>query len=257
MSGLQGRRVLVTATRDAATGLVDALHAAGAEVVVVPMVTTVPVASPHDVRAAVAALEAANGARWIVFSSAVAVRLVAGALGEPPSGLMVGAVGAATSRSLRADGWTVHAEPAGADGAAALAAVLERRDIAGSTVLLPQSESAHDNLAHRLEQAGADVRRLALYRVQMPAGAPRRLAAVLDRPLHGVTIASGSAARNLVTALGGRRLDSTALVVCTGAQTAADARAAGLAVHAVAARSEPAAMVEALAGLMPPPQPVP
>ena len=258
MTSLDGRRVLVTATRDTASGLVDALHAAGADVVVVPMIATVPVASPVEVRTAVAQLEAESGQRWILFTSAVAARLVAGALGAPPNpSVRVGSVGAATSRGLRDAGWTVDAEPAEHDGAAALAAELERSDIAGSTVLLPQSEAAHDTLAGRLQDSGAAVRRLVLYRVEMPAGAPGRLAAAMAQPLHGVTVASGSAARNLVTALGGRRLGSGTLLVCSGEQTAADARAAGLAVQAVAASADPQAMVEALAALMPPPQPVP
>ena len=46
---LAGRRILVTRTREQAEGLVDSLHAAGASVAVVPLITTVPIADPEAI----------------------------------------------------------------------------------------------------------------------------------------------------------------------------------------------------------------
>src|SRR6202162_5774252 len=95
---LAGRRVLVTRTREQAEGLVDSLHAAGASVALVPLITTMPIADPDSILRPAAEAQAAAPPRWVAFTSATAVRLVLGAVGlAAVSGLRVAAVGPATA----------------------------------------------------------------------------------------------------------------------------------------------------------------
>jgi uroporphyrinogen-III synthase len=253
---LAGRRVLVTRTRENARGLVNALHAAGASVTVVPLISTVPIATPDEVAAAVSRLCQAPPPRWIAFTSAVAVRLLTGVLDSPGAAVKVAAVGAATAAALRRAGWPVDLQAAGAAGAAGLAEELERFRLAGTTVLLPRAEAAHRTLPERLVAAGATVLELPLYRTEMPEDAPRRLAVALKDGIDAVLLTSGSSARHLVSALRWRRLAPGTAIVCLGEQTAADAEAAGLDVDAVSATPDVAGLVDALARLLAARQPV-
>lgn len=246
MTGLQGRRVLVTRTRQQASGLVDLLHQRGADAVVVPLIATHPLAPPEAVSAAAAELRAAPPPRWVAFTSATAVRLVLGVLGT--GGLRdvgVAGVGGETAAALTAHGAAVDAVATQPD-AAGLAAALVARGVAGATVWFPCAEGAGPALADGLRAAGATVRVQPVYRTEMPADAPRRLRAALERGVDAVTLTSGSTARNLIAALGGRRLEARVAVVCVGPRTAGDARDAGLEVAAVAAQPSAAGIVDAL-----------
>jgi len=243
---LQGRRVLVTRTRERAAGLVDRLHACGAEAVVVPLIATVVIATPEAIAAEAARLASAQGARWAAFTSATAVRLVMGVV-EPAAmaGVRLAAVGDETARALRERGHEPSLVPADAS-AAGLARALRERGAHGATVWFPAAEGAGPALERALSAAGARVWRQNVYRSEMPAGAPQRLWAALDRPVDAVTLTSGSTARNLLIALEGRALDPAVLIACIGETTARQARAAGL--TNVAAAAEPSA--EALVGLL-------
>ncbi|MBV8527791.1 MAG: uroporphyrinogen-III synthase [Candidatus Dormibacteraeota bacterium] len=230
---LAGRRILVTRTREQAAGLVDALHARGAEAVVVPLIATQPAATPDEIVAAATALSAASPPRWAAFTSATAVRLVLGAAGAfALHDVHVAAVGIETARALDAAG--VGVDIAGAGDAAALAARLEAAGMAAATVWFPSAEAARPDLPQRLGAAGALVIVQPVYRTLMPEDAPRRLMAALARGIDAVTLTSGSTARNLVHALGDSSLPATTRVVCIGAQTAREARVVGLDVTAIA-----------------------
>jgi len=254
---LRGRRIIVTRTRANAAGLVDALHQLGADVVVVPLIATVPIATPADVADAVTALAQSAAPRWVVFTSATAVRLV-----FPLSGVelvrvaSVAAVGPATAEALRENGVSVELVAA-EHSAEGLAGELASRGMTGATAWLPQAEGSRPVLADRLREGGAEVRITVLYRNEMPAGAPERLAHALEAPVDAITLTSGSTAENLWRALAGRTLDPRIAVVCIGEQTAAAARRHGIEVAAVARRSNRAGLIEALTGHLAARHPVP
>ena len=242
---LAGRRVLVTRTRERASGLVDALHERGADAVVVPLIATQPLASPEEIATAVRSLTGSPPPRWVVFTSATAVRLALGAAG--PDALRharVAAVGPETAAALRAGG--VNADLAGYSDSDALAAALEAAGVRGATVWFPSAEASRPELSARLRAAGAVVMVHPVYRTVMPEDAPRRLAVALDRGIDAVTLTSGSTARHLVRALGERSLPPATVVVCIGERTAREARAVGLDVAAVASTPSAAGLVEAL-----------
>jgi|HubBroStandDraft_6_1064221.scaffolds.fasta_scaffold37032_2 uroporphyrinogen-III synthase len=243
---LAGRRVLVTRTRDQAEGLVDRLHAAGAAVEVVPLITTVPIADPEAIARVAAEVAGAPPPRWVAFTSATSVRLVVGAAGVSAlSGLLVAAVGPATAAALEAEGVAVDLVPDTHD-ADGLAAAMIQRGMSGATVWLPVAEGARGGFAESLRGGGASVDVQHIYRSVMPASAPQRLRSALAGGVDAVTLTSGSTARNLVEAMGSGGMPPEVVIVCIGEQTAAEARASGLRVHAVAGDTSVGGLVSAL-----------
>ena len=238
--------MLVTRTREQATGLVDRLHAAGASVAIVPLITTVPIADPNSIVRTAGEAQAGASPRWVAFTSATAVRLVLGAAGRGAiSGLLVAAVGPATAASLTAEG--VDPElVAGEFDADGLARSMLERGVSGGSVWLPVAEGARAGLAEALRTGGAMVTVQRVYRSVMPESAPDRLRAAFAGGVDAITLTSGSTARHLVEALGGEAPPPEAVIVCIGDHTAAAARTAGLAVRAVAGVATVEGLVRAL-----------
>ena len=244
---LSGSRVLVTRTRERAGGIVDALHALGAAVVVVPLIATEVVATPSQIAAAAERLASARGARWVAFTSATAARIVLGVV--PPermAALRVAVVGPETAAAAAAGGRAPDLVAVEHD-AAGLAGALLAHGASGGSVWLPVAAGAGPVLRDALLAAGAGVELQAVYRTVMPVDAPRRLAAALHAGLHAVTLTSGSTARHLVLALDGASLDPETVIACIGRQTAAAAAAAGLRVDVVATTHTGPGLAEALA----------
>jgi uroporphyrinogen III methyltransferase/synthase len=243
---LAGRRVLVTRTREQAEGLVDRLHALGATVVVVPLITTVPIATPEQIVHSVAELRSGPGPRWVAFTSATAVRLVVGAAGvEALGGLLVAAVGPATAGVLEDAGRTPDLIAAEHD-ASGLAAAMLRRDMANANVWFPAAEGASEGLVTALSSDGATVRVQHLYRSAMPDAAPGRLRAAIADGVDAITLTSGSTARHLASIVRADTLLAGVAIVCIGDQTASAAKAAGLSVSAVAEVASAQGLAEAV-----------
>jgi uroporphyrinogen-III synthase len=254
---LAGRSVLVTRTRARAAGIVDLLHERGARVVVVPLIATVPLLAPDAIAEAAEQAAAAPEPRWAVFTSAAAVRLTVGAAGvDRLRPLRLAAVGPQTAADLRRHGLEVDLVAASDHSAAALGEALVRLGVRGATVWLPCAEGAGPALPERLREAGASVHVLHTYRSDMPAEAPVRLRRSLDEGVDAITLTSASTARHLAGALAGRRLPDGIVVACIGPQTAAEARAAALPVHAVAVAHTAVGLVDALAGVFEAAQPL-
>jgi uroporphyrinogen-III synthase len=243
---LAGRRVLVTRTREQAQGLVDRLHAAGASVVVVPLITTVPVAEPDAIVRVASEMRASPAPRWVAFTSATAVRLVVGAAGiEGIADMFVAVVGPATAAALEAEGRTPDLV-AGDHDAAGLSTAMLARGIAGASVWFPVADGARDAFAEALRAAGAKVTEQFIYRSAMPVSAPERLRSAFDGGIDAITLTSGSTARHLVEAVGVEGVPAGASIVCLGEQTAIEARHFGLAVTAVARVASIDALLDAL-----------
>jgi len=280
---LVGRRILVTRAREQAGPLMDVLSAAGAVPLLLP---TIEIAPAADYRALDDALAALEGYDWLLFTSANTITYVERRLHAIGSGwqvvgrgkVRVAAVGARTADLLSARGVAVAYVPA-AHTAVALAKDLPVRP--GERVLLPGSEITDGGLAAMLRARGAHVETYVAYRTIAPSvmtglealcgspdpihdggavGQSRELSLLLSpahrrgagsegSPLDAVTLASPSAARNLVAALGGdtARLGQ-AVVACIGPSTAREAREAGLHPHIVASDHTSEGLVRALEG---------
>jgi uroporphyrinogen III methyltransferase/synthase len=166
-------------------------------------------------------------------------------------GLLVAAVGPATAHALEEAGVTPDLIASDHDGSG-LAASMLTQGMAAATVWFPSAEAAAKALPAALTSGGATVIVQCIYRSVMPAAAPARLRSALATGLDAITLTSGSTARNLKAALGGRRLPSRVLVACIGEHTASEARAAGLSVEAVATQASADGLVAALTGRLAP-----
>jgi uroporphyrinogen-III synthase len=243
---LAGRRVVVTRTREQAAGLVDLLHALGATVVVVPLISAVPIATPEEIVRGAAELRSAGEPRWVAFTSATAVRLVVGAAGlEALDGMLVAAVGPATASVLEDAGRTPDLVATDRDAAGLAAAMLEL-GMAGATVWFPAAEGASDRLVEALREQGATAAVQPIYRTVMPEAAPERLRAAMHERVDAITLTSGSTARHLASILGGGSLPAGISIVCIGDETAAEARAGGLPVHGIAAEASAEGLAQAV-----------
>jgi uroporphyrinogen-III synthase len=249
MSGLSGKRVVVTRAEHQATELARALTEHGAAPLLYPCLAILP---PDDVAPLDEALRVLDRFDWLVLTSANTVEALAQrlrALGlSLPDGLRVAAVGAATAQASRdALGATVAALPE-RFSAAALAAVLP--DMTGTRVLLPHSAAADDALTQVLSARGAQVSAVVAYRIGIGTGGvdlPRLLA---SRTVDAVTLASGSAVTNLLARLeregGSPAWLAAAAIACIGESTAAAAHDAGLRVDVTASPHTVAGLCAAL-----------
>lgn len=229
---LAGRRVVVTRAADQADSLADALRAAGAEPVVVPLLEIVPEPAGVD---ALAALDPSAFDWLAVTSPNGAQAYLAAHPGATPR--HVAAVGTATAAALAAGGLQVDLVPA-----RQLAAGLLAELPAGpASALVVQAVDAEDTLAAGLAERGWKVTAVAPYR-SVPARPSTRLQ-LAALAADAVLFASGSAARAWVAVFG---TSTPPITVAIGPRAEAAAVAAGLKITLVAADHSVPGMVTAL-----------
>jgi uroporphyrinogen-III synthase len=231
--------------------------------VVVPLITDAEPSDPSALEAAVRRLVAQDRAgrpsappdagdgthvaryRWLVVTSATAVRVIAERVPRLPSDLRVAAVGEPTARAARAAGWAVDLIPSDAS-AAALAAALPTT---AGPVLFPRSDLAAPTLVDGLRARGIDVDDVVAYRTVGTGDEP----ITLDPPPDAVLVTSGSVARQVARRM--TPLRPRTVVACIGPGTAADARAAGLPVHVTARVRSAEALLDAVVETLAPSAP--
>jgi uroporphyrinogen III methyltransferase/synthase len=225
--------VVVTRSGPRTRGLVEALHAAGAETIEIPL--TEQVGATDGGAALQAAAHGVNRYRWVVFTSVNAVERFMGELRDARAlgSTLVAAVGPATADSLRAAGVEPDLIPLEhrAGGLVAEFPDYEPGSLApGNLVLFPCAEQAPTTIPDGLGAKGWDVQRIHAYRtVALPP--PDRW--LLDRIVHAdaVTFTASSSATAYAALKGsdGAPLPVPPLVICIGPTTAKDARALGMA----------------------------
>jgi uroporphyrinogen III methyltransferase/synthase len=227
---LSGRTVVVSRSGPRSRGLVDALHAAGAETIEIPLTEQV---GPGDGGAALrAAAQEVDRYRWAVFTSVNAVdRLMeelrdARALGST----LVAAVGPATAAALRAAGVEPDLMPVEHRAGGLVAEFPDYEPGSpGNLVLFPCAEQAPSTIPEGLRGKGWEVRRIHAYRT---VALPPPDSWLLDRIIHAaaVTFTAPSSATAYAALKGpdGAPLNVPPLVICIGPTTAMDARALGM-----------------------------
>lgn len=235
---------MVTRAADHARELIDLLEGRGASVEIVPLIYVGP---PPDESTLQSMVDAADEFAWIVFASVSGVEAFARrrrhALGVNPH---IAAVGPATSDAVASLlGRPPHVVPSRFVAEAVADALVEIAS-PGASVLVVQAQDARPVLAHMLRAARFDVTAVAAY--STVARAP----ADFERLVGGVdviTLASASAVRSLVAALGGEAAPAKlrgSLLACIGPVTETEARRAGLHVELTPERSTVDGLVEAL-----------
>ena len=247
MSGLAGKRVLVTRPRAQAEALVEKLAGLGAVPVLFP---TIEIGEAEEAGPLDQAIAGLQGYRWVIFTSVNGVaafwqRLTA--LGENSralDGVRVAAIGPATAQALRERGVTPEFVPEEYVAEAILPGLGEVR---GQRILLPRADIARRALVEALEGQGAFPEEIAAYRT-LPAQADQAALGELERGVDIATFTSSSTVRNYFLLLGerARELLGDALIVCIGPITAETARTLGLEVGLVAAEYTVDGLVDAL-----------
>ncbi|CAN5678348.1 uroporphyrinogen-III C-methyltransferase [soil metagenome] len=245
---LFGRRIVVTRATDQAPTLSGRLRELGAEVLEVPAVRIARLDLDH-LRAA---LEELSGYDWLVFTSRNGVTLfweqllVSGRDARALAGLRIAAVGAATAGALLEHGIAVDVIPERFVAEGLIDALRERGDLSGASVLHVGAEGARDVLRAGLEELGAEVTLLPVYRsVPQPEGAENLRAALEQGEVELVTLTSASAVTGLVDAVGmdaARRVAAASI----GPITSEAARSAGLDVAIEASESTIDGLVDAI-----------
>lgn len=246
MSALAGRTVVVTRPARQSAPFVTALRELGAQVVEFPSIRVEPI-DPRPAQPRVVA----DDFDWLVYTSANAVGFAAGRV-APPTRAQVAAIGPATARALERAGMQVAARPArGADSERLLAhpAFAMPR---GLRILILRGTGGRDVLRRELEQRGATVQTLELYRRVPVTPSPAALAALAaafasDSAMIAVTSVDVLQALMHIVPTGlGPTLRAAALVV-PGPRVAAAARELGWQGEVIeAASAEDSAMMRAL-----------
>ncbi|HVX41953.1 MAG TPA: uroporphyrinogen-III C-methyltransferase [Gemmatimonadaceae bacterium] len=251
---LFGKRIVVTRARAQAGEFVAQLAAAGAEVLEMPATRIEPlVAAPLAT-----AISRLREYGWVIFTSQNAVRIFWEALraasrdARALAGVKVAAVGSATAAALLDCGIAVDLTPERFVAEGLLDALRERRDVRGVRVLYAAAEGARETLQEGLEELGAVVERMTLYR-SVPDGTGA--AELRERLLRGevdlVTFTAPSTVNAFVQAVGPEAA-ARARAASIGPVTSDAARAAGLEVVVEAGESTIPGLVQAICDHMAP-----
>lgn len=205
---LFGQTILVTRTRQQASGLADQLLQLGARVIEAP---TVELAPPENFTAVDEALDRLHDYNAVVFTSANGVqaawqRLLAMGKDSRAWPTHVAAIGPATAEALRAIGIAADIIPEKFVGEALAADLLKcfadgasgPSPLARRKFLLLRADIARPVLREELTRAGAVVEDIAIYRTVRPETlAPKAIEALEAGALNWITFTSASTAENL------------------------------------------------------------
>ena len=249
---LFGRRIVVTRPRDLADELSEPLRRLGAEVLAVPAVRLVP---PEDMKPVLDAVDRAEDFNWILFTSARAVERFFGELLRRRedvrvlAGVRLAAIGIPTARAIERYHLSVDLYPSEFVAEAVLREFAKQGKLTGQKLLLPRAAGARRILPEGLEEMGAEVTEVELYRTEPDSDQdPDTLARLAERPPHLITFASPSAVRGLAQIVPRETFErvcrSTPAIVI-GPVTAQAAREAGFTVVAEASPHTIPALVDA------------
>lgn len=228
---LRGRGIVVTRPAGQAGRLARTLQAAGATVIVFPVIEIRAVADAAAARARLARLASYDA---LVFVSANAVEHGFALLadGVPlPASLSIVAVGTGTAAALHAHGVSRVVMPDERYDSEGMLKLPELTDVAGKQVLIVRGSGGRELLGQTLAARGARVEYAECYERARPAtSAEPLIRAWRQDALHAVTITSSEGLHNLWVMLGAEgqaHLRATPLFV-SHERIAATAHALGL-----------------------------
>ncbi|MCU0770870.1 MAG: uroporphyrinogen-III C-methyltransferase [Verrucomicrobia bacterium] len=193
---LFGRRIVVTRARVQAPELVRRLNALGAEVLEIPCIQTAP---PQDVGPLKEAIVGLHEYDWLVFTSANGVRCFFEYFDKgfqdarDIGGVRIAAVGPGTVAALRERRLAVNAMPKQFTGVQVAKAMAAEGDVENLRVCLLRAETANPELPRLLEEKGAIVDDIAVYRTIGESTAPTpESEALIEKGADWITFTSGS-----------------------------------------------------------------
>ena len=243
-----GKRIVVTRARSQASSIASLLAAAGADVIEMPA-TRIEASDPAPLRATLSRLSEYG---WLIFTSQNAVRIFWDALradgkdARALAGVKLAAVGPATAEALLDRGLAVDVSPERFVAEGLLDELTLRRDVRGVRVLYAAAAGARETLEEGLNEFGAIVDRVTLYRSAIDgAGADALRETLLAGGADLVTFTSASSVDAFVAAVG-HEAAKRAPAASIGPITTAAAHEAGLDVVVEAKQSTIAGLVDAI-----------
>ncbi len=271
---LQGKRILVTRTREQASALNERLRALGAIPVEFPTIQIVPPEDWKPLDRALIRLCAGEMKEpyytWLVFTSANGVKIcferleTLGYNAQAIGNVRVAAIGPATAHALTRYGISADLVPdeyIAEEVAAALIADVHRRgeSLEGKRILLARAAGARKVLVTELQRAGAIVEEVAAYHTLGAASDNEQGREVLrllqTRQLDILTFTSSSTVRHFMQWLTGCAVHAhmhlithnpQLKIACIGPVTSQTARELGLDVHIEASEFTINGLVEAI-----------
>jgi len=243
---LFGTSVLVAGSRQTASKLRARLSVLGAEVLTQPAIR---IAEPVDWSAVDAALEELKEYDWVVFTSGSGVDGLMGRIqatgldARALGGVRIAALGKGTAERLRR--YHLHADliPERVDASALARTLME--DAKSGAFLLPRAIGGRHMLAEELEELGAGVDQIGVYRtVDMDEPNQDVADALKAQEVSWITVTSSPTARSLVRLYG--ELLKTAKIVSISPLTTATLKELGYAPAIQATPHTVDGMVEAL-----------
>ena len=233
---LSGVRVAVTRARAQAAEIAEPLRAAGAHVVLCPLIRIEP--------CEVGELPEAD---WVVFTSVNGVERfmsAAEARGVNLKRSQFACVGPATTERLERYGFRAEVVPTVHTGEAVAAALAAHTDLNGKKVLLARAADSGQALPRELRESGAQVYDLELYRSVLDEDGAKNLNnAISEGKIDLITFTSGSSIRYFVETAG---TSHDLIVAVIGPSTAEVAKKHGLRVDIEADPHTTAALVQAI-----------
>lgn len=204
-ANLGGARILVTRPAAQAEPLCRMIEQANGLAIRFPLLEIAAAEiDPHR-------LEHAFAADWWIFTSKNAVDFALQAFDGKMTGLCVtriAAVGGGTAACLTEAGLSVDCVPASEFSSEGLLAEAAMHDVAGKRCLIVRGVGGREKLAQTLQQRGASVQYLEVYRRLPPPTDNGELKTLLRHGgLDALTITSEEALRNLTTLLHGESLE--------------------------------------------------
>ncbi len=201
---LNGKKILVTRTRQQASELTNRLKSMGADVVEFP---TIEIKPAENLQVIDEKIKETHKANYIIFTSVngvesffkrlQAIKLDIRAIGN---GKII-AIGTATAEALMEKGLLVDLVPEvfTAEGIlTSLEGVIQKGDV----VFLPRAEIARKNLVTGLQQMGAIVEEIPIYQTVIPTHRQEELLEILEDGIDIITFTSSSTANHLMEILG-------------------------------------------------------
>lgn len=228
-SQLRGRRVLICRPEPEASRLAQRFREAGAEARILPLIEREPIPETPERRTLILNLDQFS---HIIAVSPYAARLLLDELDtwwpQIPSGIRWYAVGAGTAAVLAEQGLSTR-KPAQGWTSEALLALPSLNHVEGDRILLVRGEDGRELIRQTLEQRGARVTLLPLYRRLVPAHPSEHVNRILgDFNPDALVTLSGETLNNLIAlcANSGHNLYDRLLIVPAD-RVADQARAAG------------------------------
>jgi uroporphyrinogen III methyltransferase/synthase len=248
---LFGRGVVITRPEAQAEGFAELLRAEGARVIHFPVIRIAPPESWAPLDLALRQLESYH---WIVFTSANGVssffrRLPdAGRDIRDLKGIRIATIGPATAAAVRALGIRVDLVPEEFISEGVVRA-FAGEDLRGSRILLPRAEQARDVIPEGLQELGAAVDVVTVYRTLRSDRDTAELLPLFDGgKVDVIAFTSPSTVTQFLAIMGPDfRLPSQVRIACIGPVTAAAAKKAGLTVDILQERYTVPELVNAIA----------